>query len=495
MHAKYGNGKKFSVNQHLENYFPWLVLGTAISFLLFTTDRFIYFFDDAFIAFRIAENLVHSGKPYFNTEEPLFTSTSLLFPIWNAGWYMILGKVWIDKMHFVNGLCQSLLLAGLFFKLRNGCHFFTQTFLLLGLVSVLLSPMHSAAVYAGMECILFQTVLFFTLLRANQSHWSWAALLIRPEGFLAGLAAFLAEGFGHSWQKAWKRHLFPAATVALVYAGLSWFWYGSFFPQSIWAKSHYDTDRLQQIFLGLQYLFMPGYGLFAFVIGATWFQFPACRKDFLPILLWLLFHTFFFSLVASWWAWYVPPMFIGMAYLVGQSIKFWAPTTFPSNKKTPSYLPYIFLFLSLWHGWSSFHLMKKNAEAFVIRWESSKKISAYLENHLSENQNVLLEPLGLLAYYSRKTSFLDYPGLTQAKMSTFLSTLPWKIPIQMTDAQTNLAVLTQFKPDYLLIFPYEKTVFMNLHGFRSAYILADSLSYYPDHERFAHAFLFQKIKN
>lgn len=480
------------MKQKPEFYFPWLILGLSITFIVYTAGHFPFLFDDAFIAFRIAENLVNNGRPYFNPQEPLFTSTSLVFPVWNAGWHLLLGKNWVDSMHFMNGLWQSMLLAGLFFKLRSRSTFFTQAFLLLGLVSVLLSPGYCSTVYAGMECILFQTVLFFTLLRPNLSHWSWVALLIRPEGFLVGLAVFLADVAQQSWKRALKRHFFSGLCIAVVYSRLSWFWYGSLIPQSILAKSHYDTDRLQQLLLGFQYLFTPGYGLFTLIIGATWFQFPECRKEFLPILLWLLFHTLFFSLLASWWAWYVPSVYFGIAYLVGKSIKLWLSPGLPSNSDVIPYLPYIFLFLSLWHSWGSFQLMKKNAEAFTIRQASSIKISNYLGKHITENQTILLEPLGLLAYYSRKLNFLDYPGLTQNKMSTFLSTLPWKIPIQMTDAKTNQAVLAHFKPDFLLIFPYEKAVFSALPVFRSSYILVDSLPYYPDHERFANAFLYKK---
>lgn len=471
-----------------------MLLVFAALVILIMAWLFPYAYDDAFISFRVTENLIKTGFPFFNSGQQVYTNTSLVYPVWNGFWCLLFGQDWINKISLLNGLLQVFVLVRLatLFHSRST----EPKVWLLSILAVLplfFSTTQLVTGNSGLETSLYQVAIAFSILPGSFKILGWFAGFIRPEGFLLGAVHLVAKFWAG---QPWVRYLFWGILVASTWLALSWFWYGTFIPQSILAKANYDLHRLDQIQNGYRYLFLQGYGFYALLIGSAWVRFPNLRAEFFPMLLWLIFYTLFFSVLASWWAWYVPPILVPVMYMAGRSTMEW----YGQLRRVPTsgffkiqYWIGFFLVFSAWEGYSSIRRKAQDSGAFQIRNLSSQKIGTWLESHIPANQTVLLEPLGLIGYYSPSVKLLDYPGLSRPEMSEFLRSLPWKIPIQLTDPKTDSAVLSRFQPDWLLLFPYEVSAFQQIIGFTNQYQKVDSLPYYPKSDRFRQAVFFKRI--
>lgn len=472
----------------------WILLAILVGITFLAAWFFPYAYDDAYIAFRISENFVQTGSPTFAANQPIFTNTSLLYPLWNSIWIRFLGEGWVHKVPIINACLQVLILLRIAILFRKTAKNQTSWFwALLGITPIALSSTQLSVGNSGLETSLYQVFLVFGLLPGSFALIAWLSGLVRPEGFLSGVAVSINQFLDFGFKKSAISQLPKVAFAIGLYLILGWYWFGTLIPQSILAKSNYEIDRWQQIQNGLQYLFMQGYGWYALLIGATWVQFNDIRKEFRPLLIWCAGYTLFFSILASWWAWYVPPLLVPIAYMTGRSVQCWYGH-FAELKswKWPLGVGLV-LALCIVEISSAYQRLSSQSAAFAIRETSSQKIGQWLSKNVKSNQQVLLEPLGLISYYSPNTRFLDYPGLSNPKMSNFIHQLNRKIPIQMVDIQTDSAIISHFKPNLVLLFPYEVPVFQSIENFNAQYQKLDSLSYYPNHERFRQVVIFELI--
>ena len=456
---------------------------------------FPYAYDDAFISYRITENLIQTGKPWFDPSKSVYTSTSLIYPYWNVIWCLIFGKDWTESMGVVNGFLQSLALARVFWLVKIQCKtnrsFF---FAVLAILPLALGQTNIAIANSGLETALYQLVLSCTILGVSPKFLSWFAGMIRPEGFIAGIAVTLGSVFTNDIRTKSILLFFSGVFVFLIWVGLGYLLFDSPFPQSIVAKSNYEPDRIHELHTGFLHVFLQGYGLYTFLIGSTWFFFPEIRKQFLVPLLWLGGYSLFFSGIASWWPWYVPPILIPLFYLSGTSALKWSEY-FVARKLPDSYSTYaigICLSITALEASKSIRRINSQSSAYSIRLESSKKTGQWLDQNIPQGKTILFEPLGLFGYFGRKTKVIDYPGLASREMSDYIKTLPWKIPVQLTDPRTDSAVIGHFQPDYLLLFPSEVQAFNQSASLQKHYTKLDSILYYPLDERFKQVIIYKK---
>ena len=75
-----------------------------------------------------------------------------------------------------------------------------------------------------------------------------------------------------------------------------------------------------------------------------------------------------------------------------------------------------------------------------------RPMGEYLAQLMKPEETLSCEPLGYVGYYSRKTIY-DWPGLGSKKVTTFLRTHPHE--------RTMYAMLAHFRPNYLLLRPWE----------------------------------------
>jgi len=110
-------------------------------------------------------------------------------------------------------------------------------------------------------------------------------------------------------------------------------------------------------------------------------------------------------------------------------------------------------------------------------------------------KTILLEPLGMLSWYGKDLNILDYPGLANPAMATYLHSLPWKISHRLTDSRTDSAVMDQFAPEVLVLWPEEVTAFQKTAEFRKQYIKRKALPYFPEEKRMDSVAIFIRVRN
>lgn len=87
----------------------YIIIYLALVFLHVQLFRYIY--DDAYIHFRIAENLIDFGVPYYNVTEPYMSSSSTVWTLFLASLYYLFDLFYINILQVLNPL---FLLANLF---------------------------------------------------------------------------------------------------------------------------------------------------------------------------------------------------------------------------------------------------------------------------------------------------------------------------------------------------------------------------------------------
>jgi arabinofuranosyltransferase len=171
--------------------------------------------DDAWIHFRVAENLAAGQGFSFNPHEPTSASTSPAWTVALAALYLVTSRI----------MLSSMALGVLFYLLGNVAVYYlareVSSSRKVGLVASVLCACTGRWVWSslsGMETSLFTALtlwgLLFCLRRDATREWPWTvgvalfalAALVRPEGFLllglAGLAAVVPVLFGGGFSRA-----------------------------------------------------------------------------------------------------------------------------------------------------------------------------------------------------------------------------------------------------------------------------------------------------
>lgn len=440
-----------------------------------------FYYDDAFISFRITENLREGNGPFLFPGKHAYTSTSLLYPYLNLIPAFLIGEGWIENIPVWNGCWMALSFC---LCLLQACRNFPPGkwyFPLLAILPVLpwlFEEMNFIFGNSGLETSIYMASLAAMLpVKQNRKFSAWL-ILIRPEGWLAGWAVWVDS----IWNKDKSAIISSSLQLFLslacwIMAGLLLF--GSPIPLSILAKANHLIDRPNELMKGFSYALFADHILPMAIFVLAAYRVPRFLVFNRPLILWTLFYLLFFSLAASWWPWYTPPLFIGFWYL-GISAALNLLNTLKFNPKLLLIPGLLFLVYGGWQIARQIPGIKKKSDACAIRRKASKQLTVYLKTQKPAGSRMLLEPLGMISWYGPELNILDYPGLSSPDMAVFLKTLPWKIPHRLTDSKTDSAILAQFKPAILVLWPEEKEAFSRLSFFKENYRFTVKLPYYPE---------------
>jgi hypothetical protein len=471
---------------------------------------FPYFVDDAFISFRITENILHSGSPHFTQGNAVYTSTSLFYPYWNTIWLVIAGQQWIDWIPLINGLllaASAIVCVKKVFDTKPEANLFPKFITVLFILPWITEFKTITYGNSGLETSLYMLLLAIFILpsdkiqsRKNQVL-SWFLVFIRPEGWLTGMAQVSGYRSSTIRKEGWF-WLITGLISLLLWAGVGYYFFGTAIPQSILAKSNHSIDRWVEIQKGYAYLLFADHPLSLLITVSGYYFFPEIRPYFRLPVTWMALYLSFFSFLAAWWPWYLPPLFIPFWYMTMLSTMALANgiPDFPAFRNfSKPWLQFAILIAVVGHGTKvsieNFHLIRGSSEAFLVRQAASQKIAGFIKTNTDPKKTLLLEPMGLIGYYSEKTKILDYPGLASPQVCTYLKRLQKRIPHRLTDPVTNDSVLQKFHPDYLLIWREERKAFSSSVFFQSHYRLMESFSYFKAEPRMDSVFLFQAVRN
>ncbi len=247
--------------QSSKHAWAYLVLALAVAWSHWALR--VYAMDDAYIHFRIADNLAQHGRPYYHLDEPLMASSSSAWTMLVAGVFLVFGAqpaaVAILNCAILVGGCMAWVAA---VRQLTGRRDFVTDF---GTTLIVVSCCFVSSVG------LMETPLAMALL--GTSFWLYqcgraaafavaaAAVFVRFEAGAYLVVLLVLNGFERrvAWRAALPNALLGAAPF-VVY-GLSFF--GTLIPQSVAAK-----DRVFQL-TTLNFLSVAGKGVMIDDYGPT----------------------------------------------------------------------------------------------------------------------------------------------------------------------------------------------------------------------------------
>jgi hypothetical protein len=130
-----------------------------------------------------------------------------------------------------------------------------------------------------------------------------------------------------------------------------------------------------------------------------------------------------------------------------------------------------------------------------VRLESSREIGKYIQSHIPKESSILLEPIGMVGWFAKDRTFIDYPGLATPEMSRLLRDSGKKVPHRLTDPGTNAGIIHHFKPDWILLWPEEVKACQGIPEFKNEYTCETRLAYFPAEKRMDSVSVFRRIRN
>jgi len=458
--------------------------------------RFNFLFDDAFISFRITENIRHFAKPNLFLYQDVYTSTSLLYPFLNLIPAWIFGDGWIDKMSIWNAALLAISIFICLFRAGKTTGNFQPGHQLITLL--LLLPWFFEfrnLIYAnsGLETAWYMVLLSISILPGKTNWLAPWLIFIRPEGWLAGWAVLFDSLLKRNFRES-RRTLIQLVLSLGFWAFAGWALYGTPIPQSLMAKANHLIDRPNEIAKGFSYLLFSGHSIPLALFAFYCYQFPKSWKSDSLTLIWAGLYLFFYSILAAWWPWYLPPLFVAFWFIGAKASLTLCQKYLPKNSsKIRLTMPIaLFTIIGIWQIKAELPKIQEASKAFEIRKIASQSLCQFLIKSIPDSKKILLEPLGMNAWFGPSLQIIDYPGLANPKMVAYLSTLPWKVPHRLTDPRTDSALLEKFKPDVLVLWPEEVNAFKKISGFENRYNRIKILPYYPAEKRMDSVSIFQK---
>lgn len=430
------------------------VLLVAVLFVVLIKSLFLlthHLQEDAFITWRVAQNILDYGVMGFNGDVKISASTTYLYVM--VSW---LFNVIFGKEHFIDPL---LTFNSLLFTL--GCYFLSKLLLknigqqvvfifLLGI-----TPPGIKISILGMEygLLFFLEMLFLYYGFFKRKQWTlWVLptliLFTRLDSILFLGVVFLVDWFK---TKRFNWRFFMGGFIGLILLfSFNWLYFHELINNTIIAKrtayAHaYSWWQLRTFFLwnignfwGM--IKVPGhfnpftYGLLIFEITSfiVLIRQKETRNYFLIIIFafgWLQQIVFLSQRAYFDWYYWIPQILLFVPILI----------LMLEQKRKVWWIPFIVFYTIPMVAYQTVHsIATGNGE-----WNYRRSIGIYLDHHEPDkNQWIFLEPAGFIPYYSHLKT-IDYVGLVDKGVQKYLENDPQHF---VYDVAKNR------KPKYILAF-------------------------------------------
>lgn len=406
-------------------------------------------YDDPFITFRYADNLISGLGFVYNPGERVLSTTTPLYALLLAG----LGYLWSNLPHLSNLISAlSLSLGGIFLYLIGQ----RWNEPLTGLAAAVLFPFFPLMIstFGAETCFYVMLILgAFALYAGEQYQWAMAlaalATLTRTDGIL--VAAVLGIDLLIKYRRIpWRAVLMFALLIAPWYL-FSWGYFGSPFPATLAAKQHQGqmaiSDSFAQGFLHLlkrygQHLTYWLYGALA-LLGIGYALLKARR--WLPFLTWgVLYFASYVLLGVSRYFWYYAPLVPVVLTAVGlgvASARHWLPSVLIRERRgTVLYIA--LLALLLWPQGRGMWYVHSHPDK---RAEIYREIGVWLEENTPPEASVGMLEVGIIGYYAHRR-IVGFAGLIQPDVAEQMGR-------ESTYQNTTVWAVQHYHPDYLVLSP------------------------------------------
>lgn len=449
-------------------------------------------YDDPFITYRYAQNLLAGSGFVYNPGQYILSTTTPLFAFLLA----LFGNIWPDLPHLANLIgVISLGLGGLL--IWDLAHSWRNPWV--GWVGLLLYPIFPLVVTTlGSETPVYLTLCLLTIVLYARKAYAWTAVagalaaLARLDGVLVvlplGIDYLLRERrqlqlTGTVEAKLRRlQQLLPWSTVGLYcgilgsWMALVWWYFGSPFPATLVAKRSQGTLAISQNFAAGFLSVLNTYGSFWHywaaavfaVIGLGYLILRNKRWWILPTWTLLYFIAYVLLGVTSYF-WYYSPLVPGFVVLVGLGIAALANSALPATGNSSRsdqernwfvqnrnrLVATAFVFILLIFQVRDLARFARNPDD---RYSIYKEIGQWLDENTTKSESVGALEIGIIGYYAHR-EMIDFAGLLQPAVAEHL------VGAQDYSAAARWA-LRQYQPDYVVLqadFPQIEVGYLDDH--------------------------------
>jgi hypothetical protein len=409
-------------------------------------------FDDPFITFRYARNLLAGHGLVYNVGQRTLSTTTPFFAVLLAGLSLAWPGPAEANLPLIANVVSALALVCAALVLAQWARHRNQP--AVGLVAALLlcaSPLLLMAF--GTEICLH---LFFVLLgfyAYDDDRWSLTAValalatMIRPEGVLAAVTIGLAH-LARRQPVPWRALALYGVLVGGWYGGL-WIYFGSPLPVTLLTKQQQGQMAISTRFApGLwqrlqAYAQQPLYWLHGGLIIAGLVRVATKARHWLPLLLWTALYLGAYTLLGvSRYFWYYAPLVPATVILVAEGavglIRLLGRTRFRAQVQVAlGAALLVTLLLPLLLG------------VIGAVWQPDPRLDLYrevghwLDEHTPPQATVGTLEVGILGYYGQRT-MIGFAGLIQPDVARQLTA-------DRTYADSAAWAIQTYGPEYVVL--------------------------------------------
>ncbi len=435
----------------------------TLALLLSLFGRWAY--DDPYITFRYASNLLAGNGFVYNVGQRTLSTTAPLYAVLLAG----LGWAWTDLPSLGNALSAlSLVLSALILYAWGQGRGEKATGMLAGLLLCLWPLLFLTF---GAET-LFSTMLILSGLWAydrSRTGLSAAVLalsaMVRPDGVIAAVAL----GIVHLFRRQpipWRSVIVYAVLVGTFYTGI-WLYFGSPLPITLLAKQQQGqmaaSMRFGAGFLDLvgQYGRQPFYWLHAILalVGLYWIL--RKRRHWIPLLAWTALYFLAYTLLGvSRYFWYYAPLVPAFVVLVAEG------TVTLLNMLARARLSRSLVMFSTGLLLVAL-LVPLLTDVIRTSWHSDPRYEVYheigqwIQEHTPPGASIGALEVGIIGYYAQRP-IVDFAGLIQPQVARQFTSA--------TTYQDSAAwTIRAYLPEYVLLHRDSFAGIAESAWFRTAY--------------------------
>jgi hypothetical protein len=409
-------------------------------------------FDDPFVTFRYARNLLAGHGLVYNVGQRTLSTTTPLFAVLLAGLSLV-GPGSIEaSLPVVANVVSALALVCAALVLVHWTRRRGQP--VVGLVAALLlcaSPLLLTTL--GTEICLYLLLALFGFCAYDRDHWFLAAAalalatMVRPEGVLAVVAIGLSH-LARRQPVPWRALALYVALVGGWYGSL-WIYYGSPVPVTLLTKQQQGQMAISTRFApGLwqrlqTYGRQPLYWLHGGLIVVGLARVVKKARHWLPLLLWIALYLAAYTLLGvSRYFWYYAPLVPASVILVAEGavalIRVLGRVRLPSRARVAlGGALLVVLLLPLLQG------------VLAAAWHPDPRLDLYrdvgrwLDGHTPPQATVGTLEVGITGYYSRRP-MVDFAGLIQPEVAQQLAP-------DHTYADSSAWAIQTYQPEYVVL--------------------------------------------
>jgi nitrogen fixation-related uncharacterized protein len=402
---------------------PFLVIAIVLTTvqIIFLLWRFSsWFYDDPFITYRYAWNLIHGLGFVYNPGERVLSTTSPFFTLLLAGF----GTFWpnLPKLATIIG-CLSAGLSGLIFLDLTR----QWNLAIVGWVGLLLiptfpliastisseTPLYIALILGTVDCYIRHRYYLLAIFAA-------ILVLVRPDGILLPLLLavhFLLEK---------KKHI-PWVPVGIFIAinslwfGYAWLYFGSPFPVTLMTKQ-------QQGVMSISQHFAPGFLTIATFYTQHWYYVIEAllaligigwliirRHGSLILVIWTLLYFLTYTLLGvTRYFWYYAPLVPGFILMVGAGFKpiYNLVTHIKWHRfqffRLESVLYIVLAIFCIFQVIDTYHMSQAPDDRFYLY----HSVGGWLNENTKETDQIGTLETGIIGYFANRP-MIDFAGLLQ----------------------------------------------------------------------------------